>query len=383
MSAMSFPSKLPSSGTSIFTVMTKLANEHHAINLSQGFPDFDCAPELVEAVASYMRKGENQYAMTQGAATLREALADKVYRLYKRKYDPETEITVTAGATEGLFSAITALVHPGDEVILFEPAYDSYVPVVRLSGGNPVFVTLRFPDYRIDWDEVRRALSPKTRLLIINSPHNPTGTILQERDILELKRVLEKTSALVISDEVYEHVVFDGAEHLSLARDSILAERAGVISSFGKTYHTTGWKVGYCLAPKEVSAEIQRIHQFVTFSVNNAVQSAYADFVVRDPLASGVSAFYQQKRDLFLSVLQETRFRPLPCAGTYFQLLDYSSITNEPDTNVALQLLQEQGVASIPLSPFLYASAPDPVLRFCFAKRDDTLEQAAARLRRV
>ena len=380
---MSFPSKLPSSGTSIFTVMTKLANEHHAINLSQGFPDFDCAPELVEAVASYMRKGENQYAMTQGAATLREALADKVYRLYKRKYDPETEITITAGATEGLFSAITALVHPGDEVILFEPAYDSYVPVVRLSGGNPVFVTLRFPDYRIDWDEVRRALSPKTRLLIINSPHNPTGTILQERDILELKRVLEKTSALVISDEVYEHVVFDGAEHLSLARDTVLAERAIVVSSFGKTYHTTGWKVGYCLAPKEVSAEIQRIHQFVTFSVNNAVQSAYADFVVRDPLASGVSDFYQQKRDLFLSVLQETRFRPLPCAGTYFQLLDYSSITNEPDTNIALQLLQEQGVASIPLSPFLYASAPDPVLRFCFAKRDDTLEQAAARLRRV
>lgn len=380
---MSFPSKLPNSGTSIFTVMTKLANEHHAINLSQGFPDFDCAPELVEAVASYMRKGENQYAMTQGAATLREALADKVYRLYKRKYDPETEITVTAGATEGLFSAITALVHPGDEVILFEPAYDSYVPVVRLSGGNPVFVTLRFPDYRIDWDEVRRALSPKTRLLIINSPHNPTGTILQERDILELKRVLEKTSALVISDEVYEHVVFDGAEHLSLARDPILAERSVVVSSFGKTYHTTGWKVGYCLAPKEVSAEIQRIHQFVTFSVNNAIQSAYADFVVRDPLASGISAFYQQKRDLFLSVLQETRFRPLPCAGTYFQLLDYSSITNEPDTNVALQLLQEQGVASIPLSPFLYASAPDPVLRFCFAKRDDTLEQAAARLRRV
>lgn len=380
---MSFSSKLPSSGTSIFTVMTKLANEHHAINLSQGFPDFDCAPELVEAVASYMRKGENQYAMTQGAATLREALADKVYRLYKRKYDPETEITVTAGATEGLFSAITALVHPGDEVILFEPAYDSYVPVVRLSGGNPVFVTLRFPEYRIDWDEVRRALSPKTRLLIINSPHNPTGTILQERDILELKRVLEKTSALVISDEVYEHVVFDGAEHLSLARDPILAERSVVVSSFGKTYHTTGWKVGYCLAPKEVSAEIQRIHQFVTFSVNNAIQSAYADFVVRDPLASGISAFYQQKRDLFLSVLQETRFRPLPCAGTYFQLLDYSSITNEPDTNVALQLLQEQGVASIPLSPFLYASAPDPVLRFCFAKRDDTLEQAAARLRRV
>jgi len=380
---MSFSSKLPSSGTSIFTVMTKLANEHHAINLSQGFPDFDCAPELVEAVASYMRKGENQYAMTQGAATLREALADKVYRLYKRKYDPETEITVTAGATEGLFSAITALVHPGDEVILFEPAYDSYVPVVRLSGGNPVFVTLRFPEYRIDWDEVRRALSPKTRLLIINSPHNPTGTILQERDILELKRVLEKTSALVISDEVYEHVVFDGAEHLSLARDPILAERTVVVSSFGKTYHTTGWKVGYCLAPKEVSAEIQRIHQFVTFSVNNAIQSAYADFVVRDPLASGISAFYQQKRDLFLSVLQETRFRPLPCAGTYFQLLDYSSITNEPDTNVALQLLQEQGVASIPLSPFLYASAPDPVLRFCFAKRDDTLEQAAARLRRV
>jgi len=363
--------------------MTKLANEHHAINLSQGFPDFDCAPVLVEAVASFMRKGENQYAMTQGAATLREALADKVYRLYKRKYDPETEITITAGATEGLFSAITALVHPGDEVILFEPAYDSYVPVVRLSGGNPVFVTLRFPDYRIDWDEVRRALSPKTRLLIINSPHNPTGTILQERDILELKRVLEKTSALVISDEVYEHVVFDGAEHLSLARDTVLAERAIVVSSFGKTYHTTGWKVGYCLAPKEVSAEIQRIHQFVTFSVNNAVQSAYADFVVRDPLASGVSDFYQQKRDLFLSVLQETRFRPLPCAGTYFQLLDYSSITNEPDTNIALQLLQEQGVASIPLSPFLYASAPDPVLRFCFAKRDDTLEQAAARLRRV
>jgi methionine aminotransferase len=376
-------SKLPSTGVSIFATMSRLALEHNAINLSQGFPDFDCAPELVETVARYMREGHNQYAPMPGVPALREALAFKIDRLYGRRYDPGTEVTVTSGATEALFATLTALVHPGDEVLLFQPAYDSYVPAIQLSGGMPVFVTLRPPDYRIDWDMVRRVITPRTRVIVINSPHNPTGMILGSEDIRELARVLEQTDAVVVSDEAYEHIVFDGASHESLSRYPAIAERAVVIGSFGKTFHTTGWKVGWAAAPRALSVEVQSIHQWVTFAVNGAIQLAYAEFITKDPECRSVGAFYQRKRDLFLSLIAGSRFRPLPCQGTFFQMADYSAITSERDADFAMRLLTEHGVASIPPSSFLYGVEPGPILRFCFAKRDETLERAAERLLKV
>jgi len=376
--------KLPSGAVSIFEVMSRLAGEVGAINLSQGFPDFDCAPELVEAVARQMRAGHNQYAPMPGVAALRQALAEKIERLYGRRYDPATEITITTGATEGLFASLTALVHPGDEVLLFQPAYDSYTPAVRLSGGTPVYATLRYPDYRIDWDEVRRKVSSRTQVIVVNSPHNPTGMIWTADDVVELGRVLQQTDATVVADEVYEHILFDGARHESLARYPELAERAIVISSFGKTYHTTGWKVGYCVAPPPLTAAIRGVHQWITFAVNGAIQMAYAETVERDPAASDVTAFYQGRRDRFRALVGGSRFRLLACQGTYFQMLDYSDITTEPDAEFALRVAREHGVASIPISPFLAeGETAGPVLRFCFAKRDATLEAAAERLRRV
>ena len=376
-------SKLPSTGTSIFTVMSRLAEEHGAINLSQGFPDFNTAPELVEAVARYMRDGHNQYAPMPGVFALREALARKIELLYGRRYDPGTEITITSGATEAIYSTLTALVHPGDEVVLLQPAYDSYAPAVQLSGGIPRYVTLRGPGYRIDWDDVRHACSPRTRVIMLNSPHNPTGMMLDGSDIRELGRIRQGTDAIVVSDEVYEHIVFDGARHESLARYPEIAERAVVISSFGKTYHTTGWKVGYCAAPQPISAEIMRVHQFVTFAVNGAIQRAYAEFVNRDPGSAALAPFYQAKRDRFLELLRGSRFKPLACRGTYFQMVDYSAITGERDSEFALRLIREHGVATIPISPFLSGAEPGPVLRLCFAKKDETLEQGAERLRKV
>jgi len=374
-------SKLPAGGVSIFAVMTRLSNDVGAINLSQGFPDFDCSPELVESVARQMREGHNQYAPMPGVLALREALSSKIERLYGRRYDPVTEITITAGATEGLFASITALVHPGDEVLLFQPAYDSYTPAVTLSGGVPVYATLRYPHYRIDWDEVRRKLSPRTRAIVINSPHNPTGMVWTADDVHELGRILQRTDAVVIADEVYEHILFDGTRHESLARYPDIAERAVVISSFAKTYHTTGWKVGYCAAPAALSAEIQGVHQWITFAVNTPIQMAYAETVQRDPDCRDVTTFYQGRRDKFRSLIQGSRFRPLAGQGTFFQMLDYSDITNEGDAEFAIRLTRDHGVASIPISPFLYeGELSGPVLRFCFAKRDVTLERAAERL---
>jgi methionine aminotransferase len=378
--ALSVPSKLPDTGVSIFAVMSRLAAEHDAVNLSQGAPDFQCDPALVDDVARYMRAGHNQYAPMVGVPVLREALAAKIEALYGRRYDAATEITVTSGATEGLFSTLTALVRPGDEVLLFRPAYDAYVPVVQLSGGVPVFVTLSAPDYRIDWGAVRRAVTSRTRVILINSPHNPTGMVLDHADMGELCRVLESCDAVVVADEVYEHIVFDGLRHVSLASDPDIADRAVVVSSFGKTYHTTGWKVGYCAAPRALSEEIQKVHQFVTFTVNGALQLAYADAVTRDPLCRDLAPFYQAKRDRFLELIAPTRFHARPCAGTYFQLLDYSAISDEADDAFALRLLTEHGVAAIPLSPFTYGVDPGPVLRFCFAKQDDTLNLAAQRM---
>jgi methionine aminotransferase len=384
MPANTLRSKLPSGGVSIFAVMTRLANDVGAINLSQGFPDFETSPELIDTVAKYMREGYNQYAPMPGVAALREALASKIERLYGRRYDPVTEITVTTGATEALFVALTAFVHSGDEVLMFQPAYDSYPPAVILSGGTPVYVTLRYPDYRIDWDEVRRKVSSRTRVIVVNSPHNPTGMMWTADDVRELARVLQGTDAVVIADEVYEHIVFDGARHESFARYPEVAERAVIISSFAKTYHTTGWKVGYCAAPPALTSEIQSIHQWVTFAVNHPAQMAYADIVRRNPECADVTAFYQGRRDAFRSLVVGSRFKTMACRGTFFQMLDYSAISDERDTDFALRLTREHGVAAIPISPFLSdGEKAGPVLRFCFAKRDQTLERAAERLCRV
>ena len=376
-------SKLPSTGVSIFQVMSQLALDHGAINIGQGFPDFDCAPELVNAVTRQIQAGHNQYAPMPGVFPLREALSRKIELLYGRRYDPATEIIVTSGATEGIYATLTAFVRPGDEVVVFQPAYDSYLPAIQLSGGIPRLVTLRAPDYRIDWDEVRRVVSAKTRVILLNTPHNPTGTILRADDIRELASVLQQTDAVVVSDEVYEHIVFDGRRHESLARHPEIADRAVVVSSFGKTYHTTGWKIGYCVASAELAAEVARVHQFVTYAVNGAIQRAYAEFVARDPACADLAAFYQAKRDLFLRLMEGSRFRPLACEGTFFQMMDYSAITQERDADFALRLIREHGVAAIPISPFLSGVEAGPVIRFCFAKKDETLERAAERLRRV
>ncbi len=375
--------RLPDVGVSIFAVMTRLANEHGAINLSQGFPDFDCAPDLIALVREWLGRDRNQYAPMSGVPSLRQALAATLWRLYGARYDPDTEITVTAGATEALFSTILALVHPGDEVVLVEPCYDSYVPAVRLAGGVPVFVTLRYPEYAIDWDEVRRAFSARTRLLVVNSPHNPTGMILSAEDLHQLAQLLDGSDVLLLSDEVYEHLVFDGQRHQSVARVPALAARSAVVSSFGKSFHTTGWKIGYVAAPAAITAEIQRVHQFVTFAVNTPIQHAYAEFLDRGVEFGAVTQFYQAKRDRFLALLAGSRFRPVPCRGTYFQLLDYSAIASDRDVDMAMRVLRAHGVASIPTSAFLYRSEAPPVLRFCFAKRDETLVEASERLRRI
>ncbi|MBW2668374.1 MAG: methionine aminotransferase [Deltaproteobacteria bacterium] len=380
---MKIESKLPDVGVTIFTIMSKLANDHRAINLSQGFPDFDVHPDLLALVDNYMRSGHNQYAPMQGVAALRERIAEKVLALYNASYDPELEITVTSGGTEALFAAISAVVRQGDEVIVLEPAFDSYVPVIKLNGGIPVYVEYKFPDYRIDWDDVRNALSSKTRLIILNSPHNPTGAVFTETDISALKDILLDTDVLLLSDEVYEHIIFDGLRHESISRYPELVERSFVVSSFGKTYHTTGWKIGYCLAPAPLSKEFQRVHQFLTFASNTPIQYAYAEFMKNKDIYLNLSAFYQQKRDKFLSLIEKSRFKAMPCYGTYFQMVDYSSISDESDVEFSKRLTTEHGVASIPPSVFYHHQVDHKVLRFCFAKKDETLEKAAERLCKI
>jgi methionine aminotransferase len=376
-------SKLPNAGTTIFTVMSKLATDLGAINLSQGFPDFDCDPALVDAVARHMREGRNQYAPMQGVPALRQAIAAKYELFHARRYDADTEVTVTSGGTEAIFDAVTAVCGPGDEAIVLEPCYDCYVPAIELSGATPVIISLTLPDYRIDWDALRAAVTPRTRLLIINTPHNPTGAILTRADIDHLKALVAGTDILIVSDEVYEHLIFDEAQHESMARHPELAERSFIIGSFGKTYHVTGWKAGYAVAPAALSAEFRKVHQFVTFSTSTPMQYALADMMAAPERLRDLGPFYQDKRDLFLRLMDRSRFRPLPCGGSYFQLMDYSAITDEADADFAIRLTQEFGVASIPTSSFLYRSAAPKVLRFCFAKKEETLEQAAERLRRV
>jgi methionine aminotransferase len=376
-------SKLPTVGTTIFTVMSRMAAELGAINLSQGFPDFDCDPALVDAVARHMRAGRNQYAPMQGALPLREAIAATYAQLHGREYDPDTEVTVTSGGTEAIFCAVSAVLHPGDEAIVLEPCYDSYLPAIHLSGGIPVVVPLSYPDYGIDWDAVRAAVTPKTRLIFLNSPHNPAGAVLTPADIRALSALVENTDILILSDEVYEHIIFDGVQHESMARHAGLAERSFVIGSFGKTFHVTGWKVGYAVAPAALTTELRKVHQFVTFSTHTPVQYAIADFLSNSQRLADLGPFFQRKRDLFLSLMEGSRFVALRSRGSYFQLMDYSAITTEPDAAFAVRLTREHGVASIPTSPFLSGSPAPPVLRFCFAKKDETLEQAAERLRGV
>ncbi len=379
----SLASKLPAVGTTIFTIMSKLATDLGAINLSQGFPDFECDPALIDAVTRHMREGRNQYAPMQGVPALRAAIAATYDVFHSRRYDPDTDVTVTSGATEAIFCAVTAVLRAGEEAIVLEPCYDSYIPAIELCAGVPVVIPLQLPDYQVDWDAVRHAVTPRTRVLIVNSPHNPTGSILTADDVRELTAIVSGTNIVIVSDEVYEHIIFDGAQHESMARHPELAARSFIIGSFGKTYHVTGWKVGYAVAPAALMAEFRKVHQFVTFSTNTPVQHAIAEVLSTQAGLRELAPFFQAKRDLFLRLMEGSRFRPLPCRGSYFQLMDYSEISREEDADFAVWLTREHGVASIPTSPFLHRSRAPHVLRFCFAKRDETLERAAERLRGI
>ena len=383
------PSRLPNLGTTIFTVMSRLAAEHGAINLSQGFPDFSPAPLLLDRVTHHMKAGANQYPPMAGVPSLREASAEKVARLYLANYDPETEVTVTAGATQAIYTAIAACVRPGDQVIVFAPVYDSYVPGIELNGGHAVFAHLRFPEFKPDWEEVRALITPRTRMIIINSPHNPSGSVWSADDMAMLEAVLRETKIVVVSDEVYEHVVFDQEEvghgkrrHESVTRYPGLRERSFVVSSFGKTYHVTGWKVAYCLAPRALMEEFRKAHQFIVFTVHHPAQLALADFMREQPeFADNLASFYQAKRDFFRRQLEDSRFVLLPCAGTYFQLATYAAISDEPDTRFVQRLTTDNGVAAIPVSVFNPDGEDRRVIRFCFAKNETTLAAAGERLR--
>ena len=377
-------SKLPRVGTTIFTVMSRLAAECGAINLSQGFPDFDPPARLVDLVTEHMRKGANQYAPMAGWPALRAEIARKVCEYYGATVDAESEVTVTSGGTEALFAAIHAVVRPRDEVIVLDPSYDSYEPSVALAGGLTARVPLRRPDFSVDWDRVRDAMTPRTRLLIVNSPHNPSGSVFGAADLDALADVLRGTPAFVLSDEVYEHMVFDGRPHLSLLGRPELAERSFVVSSFGKTFHATGWKIAYCVAPAALTAEFRKVHQFVQFAVATPLQAALADFLRECPEhARDLPAFYQRKRDHFASILAGTRFRFRPSAGTYFQLADYSQMSDLPDVEFARWMTQSAGVAVIPISVFSAQPLSERVIRFCFAKHEATLDAAAVRLRQL
>ena len=373
-------SRLPEVGTTIFSVMSALASEHGALNLSQGFPDFDAPAELLSLLDQHARAGHNQYAPMTGVPVLREAIAAKVSTLYGAQYDVDAEITVTAGATQAIFTAVAALVHPGDEVIVFTPVYDSYAPSVELQGGKVVYAHLTLPDYRPDWDEVARLITPRTRMIIINTPHNPTGAVWTAEDMARLEALVTDTDIVIVSDEVYEHMVFDQARHESVLRYPGLAERSVVVSSFGKTYHITGWKVAYCLAPRELMAEFRKAHQFIVFTVHAPSQYALADFMKKPGWYDQLKALYQGKRDIFRQALAGSRFELLPCQGTYFQCVKYAAISDEGDRAFVERLTREHGVAAIPVSAFYPDGADHGVIRFCFAKSAATLEQALERL---
>lgn len=372
--------RLPKVGTTIFTVMSALATEHQAVNLGQGFPDFDCDPELVDEVSQAMRSGLNQYPPMPGAPSLREAVAAKIEALYGHRYDPGTEITITAGATQAILTAVLCSVHPGDEVIVLEPCYDSYIPNIELAGGKVVRVPLTPRSFRPDFDLIAAAITPRTRAIVVNSPHNPSATVWTRQEMAQLERLLAPTNILLIADEVYEHMVFDGAPHVSAASIPGLAERAFVVSSFGKTYHVTGWKVGYVAAPRALTAEFRKVHQFNVFTVNTPMQHALAAYMGKPERYLELPAFYQRKRDLFLQGLRKTRLRPLHTAGTYFQCVEYGEVSDLPEADFCQWLTREMGVAAIPLSAFYEGGFEQGIARLCFAKKDETLNLALERL---
>ena len=376
-------SKLPNATTSIFSVMSKLAFEQNAINLSQGYPDFPSSPELINLVTNAMKKGYNQYAPMPGIMQLREVISEKITTLYGTTYDPETEITITAGATQAIYTIISALVQKDDEVIIFAPAYDCYDPTIRLNGGKTVEIELRSPEFKVDWHKVKNAVSERTKMIIINTPHNPTGTVLQKEDMIALKSIVKNTGIVILSDEVYEHIIFDGEKHQSVALFPGLAERSFIVASFGKTFHNTGWKMGYCTGPKELMAEFRKTHQFNVFSVNHPIQRALAEYVKTPENYLSLSVFYQKKRDYFLNAIKDSKFNFTPSTGTYFQLLGYENISDEKDTEIAIRLTKELKVASIPVSVFYNNRIDNKVLRFCFAKSEETIKRGADILNQI
>jgi len=379
----SIESKLPHVGTTIFTVMSGLANETGAINLSQGFPSFEVSRDLIELYHHAMMNNHNQYAPMPGLLSLREELSKKTEKVHGAYYNPESEITITAGGTQALYTAITAFINKGDEVIIFEPAYDSYKPAIELAGGIVKPYSLTPPDYRINWEEVKQMITSKTKMIMINTPHNPSGTILTAYDLEQLDAITRDTNIIVLSDEVYEHIIFDGEIHQSVARFENLRNRSLIVYSFGKTFHATGWKTGYCLAPEYLMKEFRKVHQFLVFSVNTPLQVALAAYLKNEEHYLNLPSFYQAKRDYFLSLIEGCSFTFTPCKGSYFQLLDYSSFSNEKDTDLAIRLTKEFGIASIPVSVFYSSPVDTKMLRFCFAKDNVTLEKAAEKIHRI
>lgn len=373
-------SKQPNAGTTIFTVMSVLAAEHNAINLGQGFPDFMMDEELVALVNAAMQKGNNQYVHMNGLVALRERLAEKIHSLYNTAVNPETAITITPGGTYAIFTALTTVLQPGDEVIVFEPAYDSYIPTIEINGAIPVLIPLTYPGYKIDWELVKQKISSKTKMIMLNSPHNPTGSVLSADDITQLRAIVKDTGIFILSDEVYEHLIFDGLQHQSMLLYPDLLERSFVCFSFGKTYHCTGWKIGYCVAPATLMAEFRKIHQFNCFSCNSPVQFALAEFLQQKEKYLRLGSFLQQKRDYFANLMLQTKFKALPSHGSYFQLFSYEGITNESEKELAIRITKEYGVATIPVSVFYKDQTDNKVLRFCFAKKENTLEEAVNRL---
>ena len=381
ISLENIPSKLPDVKTTIFTTVGTLARKHNAIDLSQGFPNFEADKKLMDLVTKAMHEGHNQYAAMQGYYRLLETIAQKIEKLHGRKYHPEKEITVTVGATQAIYTAITAFVHPGDEVIVLKPAYDCYEPAIKINGGIPVPLQLDAKDYQVDWEAFKSKITPKTRMVVINTPHNPSGRIFSKDDMLQLQEILRPTNIIVISDEVYEHIVFDGKEHQSASRFDDLASRSFICASFGKTFHVTGWKMGYCAAPAELMHEFRQVHQFAVFCVDHPVQRALAEYLKNEEHYLALNDFYQQKRDFFLEGLKDSKFKFTPSQGTYFQLLDYTEITDEADEELAERLIIDRKLASIPISSFNVDNRDDKVLRFCFAKKQETLEKATEILR--
>lgn len=376
-------SKLPNAPTSIFAKMTHLSNEQNAINLSQGFPNFPVSKELIDLVTKEMNSGFNQYSPMPGIIELREAIAEKVSNLYNLNYNPETEITITAGATEAIYGIISAFVNKGDEVIIFAPAYDSYAPTVEINGGKTIEIELYAPDFKIDWQKVKNSISDKTKMIIINTPHNPTGTVLSQKDMQSLETLVKNTNIIILSDEVYEHIIFDKKKHQSVALFKGLAERSFVVASFGKTFHATGWKTGYCIAPKELMHEFRKIHQFIVFSANHPMQKAIATYIKDPKNYLSLPDFFQEKRDFFLNAIKDSKFSIIPTNGTYFQLLGYENITEENDVDFAVRLTKEKKIASIPISVFYKNKIDKKVLRFCFSKNEETLLKAADILNQI